>query len=92
MLALLDGLLALFVSVVVAAGVALEFAAAVGEDCWFVGAGLVGAAGFDGVFGVFGVAGFVSGWLGWVGVVGLDGSVGLAGVDGCCGAGLLGLF
>lgn len=89
MLALLDGLLAVFVSVVVAAGVALEFAAAVGEDCWFVGAGLVGAAGFDGVFGV---AGFVSGWLGWVGVVGLDGSVGLAGVDGCCGAGLLGLF
>ena len=86
---MLDGLLAVFVSVVVAAGVALEFAAAVGEDCWFVGAGLVGAAGFDGVFGV---AGFVSGWLGWVGVVGLDGSVGLVGVDGCCGAGLLGLF
>ena len=58
MLALLDRLLAVFVSVVFAAGVALEFAAAVGEDCWFVGAGLAGAAGFDGVFGV---AGFVSG-------------------------------
>ena len=86
---MLDGLLAVFVCVVVAAGVALEFAASVGEDCWFVGAGLAGAAGFDGVFGVFGVVGFVPGWLG---VVGLDGSVGLAGVDGCCGAGLLGLF
>lgn len=63
MLALLDGLLAVFVCVVVA----LEFAASVGEDCWFVGAGLAGAAGFDGVadvFGVFGVVGFVSGWLG----------------------------
>ena len=59
-LALLDGLLAVFVCVVVA----LEFAAAVGEDCWLVGAGLVGAAGFDGVFGLFGVVGFVSGWLG----------------------------
>ena len=92
MLALLDGLLAVFVCVVVAAGVALEFAATVGEDCWFAGAGLTGTAGFDGVAGVFGVFGFVPGWLGWVGVVGLDGSVGLAGVDGCCGAGLLGLF
>ena len=64
---MLDGLLAVFVSVVVAAGVALEFAAAVGEGCWFAGAGLAGAAGFDGVagvFGVFGVVGFVSGWLG----------------------------
>lgn len=81
-------MLAVFVCVVVA----LEFAASVGEDCWFVGAGLVGAAGFDGVFGVFGVVGFVLGWLGWVGVVGLDGSVGLARVDGCCGVGLLGLF
>lgn len=81
--------MAVFVSVVVAAGVALEFAASAGEDCWFVGAGLAGAAGFDGVLGVFG---FVSGWLGWVGVVGLDVSVGLTGVDGCCGAGLLGLF
>ena len=63
MLALLDGLLAVSVCVVVA----LEFAASVGEDCWFVGAGLAGAAGFDGVadvFGVFGVVGFVSGWLG----------------------------
>ena len=68
----------MFVCVVVAAGVALEFAASVGDDCWFVGAGLAGAAGFDGVLGVFG---FVSSWLGWVGVVGLDGSVGLAGVD-----------
>lgn len=56
-LALLDGLLAVFVCV----GVALEFAASVGEGCWFVGAGLAGAAGFDGVFGV---VGFVSGWLG----------------------------
>ena len=53
----------MFVCVVVA----LEFAASVGEDCWFVGAGLAGAAGFDGVagvFGVFGVVGFVSSWLG----------------------------